>query len=724
MLTTALTSDEVEHLLSLSDSELEEFFSKIPPETVDAICQQLAGGASSSGQTFDDYASSRSARNAAVINAKTAASQEIGPLPDIVDPNRRQRCSESNRLFAETYFKPTFYLDLAPYQRKMMDRFERVIFDGGREVHAVRRGGLKSTCARVSTVWASVYGHRVFHVLVGATDDKANEHRKNFFDLLASSDLLLQDFPELLPLLLKVRQPKKQFRLSGRLLELHPKDDRGRIVFPDIHEAPSCQVHIAPYSCQATDVSGLSYVNRFGVTIRPDLLIFDDVQTPQSAKSPLMTEERESAVTKTFCGLAGLGEKLAAIMVCTVREHDDLSERFLDRKRHPDWHGEKHPSIIKMPERMDLWEQYTQRLATGATPEEGKKHAQEFYLQNRSEMDRGAVVAWELDKLPDEISALQSLMTIRALDPAFFRCEIQQEGEIPVNTSGLRLDAQTLLGRISRVPRGVVPPQASYVTGFVDSQDEVLAWMVCAWAKDFSGWVVDYGTWPDQRRPVWYKSDLSIRISDQLKGASWEEAFAHAHNQLDEYLFTRFDDLELLLKDWSDGQHKPRIESQVQASKYRSRIRPSKGFAPKPGRKPVHLWGDSARDRHNGSDWVERRSEHPVHVQYNTNVWKSHAARRLLTTLGAPSSMMLPGEAEHENRLLVEHLTSERPKHQSYDGASGIAWELIPGRDNEFWDGIVGNCVAASMLGCGITGEKPAKKELRTFSLPGGARRG
>jgi hypothetical protein len=49
-----------------------------------------------------------------------------------------------------------------------------------------------------------------------------------------------------------------------------------------------------------------------------------------------MTDEREDRITKTFLGLGGLGQKMAAIHVCTVRERDDLSERFLSRERHPD----------------------------------------------------------------------------------------------------------------------------------------------------------------------------------------------------------------------------------------------------------------------------------------------------------------------------------------------------------------------------------------------------
>ena len=699
-----------------------EFWSQIPPEHIDSVVQQIATyGTGSSGA---DYASERSAKNAEVINAKTAASQEIGPLRDVANPQRRERCAASNLTFAETYFKPTFYLPWAPYQRSMMDRFQQVVIDGGKECHAVRRGGLKSTCARVSTLWAAVNGHRKFPVLVGATDDKANEHRENFFSLLASSSLLLDDYPELLPLLLKYRQPKRQFRLDGRLLMLSHKDERGRIVFPDIYGVPSCQTHIAPYSVNATDVSGLSYVDRFGVTIRPDMITYDDVQTPQTAKSPLQTEELENRITKTFGGLAGLGQKMAQIMVCTVREHQDLTERFLDRKQHPDWHGKLYPSVVKMPERMDLWEVYAVKLGQGASPDVGKELAQQFYVENRSEMDRGASVAWEYDKLPDEISALQSLMTIRALDPEFFRREIQQEGLAPVNTSGVKLDTMTLLKRISGVPRGIVPEQASYLTAFIDSSDQVLWWAVCAWAKDFSGWLVDYGTYPDQRRPVFYKNDLALKIADMLPGVSWEEAFVHAHNELEKQLLNDFPGLDIILKDWSDGGQKPRIESQVAASFNQSRIRPSKGFAPKPGRKPVHLWGDPRRDRNNGAHWVERRSEKPINVQYDTNIWKSHTARRLLTTIGAPSALLLPGVDEHSNRMLVEHLTAENPKQISYDGASGIAWELIVGRDNDWFDCVVGNCVAASMVGCSLTGEKSAAKQIRTFELPGGARRG
>lgn len=711
-----LRPDEVDSLRSLSDSEFQELLQQIPSEQWDQLAAELDAATPLTG----DYANERSARNAAVINAKTAAAQEVGPLPDVANPQRRERCAADNLLFAETYFARTFYLPWAPYQRSMMDRFQYVIQNGGKEAHAVRRGGLKSTCARVSALWATVNGWSNFTVLVGATDSAASDHRKNFFDMMVSSELLLDDYPELRPLALKWRQPKKSFRLGGQILEMTHKDEKGRIVFPDIPGVLSCQAHIAPYSINSTDVSGLSFVDRLGVTQRPKLLIFDDAQTPQSANSPLMTDEREERITKTFLGLAGVGETIGAIMVCTVRKPDDLTMRFLNRQRHPDWHGVRYKSLLKVPTRTDLWDQYAAKLSTGEKPEDGKRAATAYYVEHKHAMDEGGEVAWECDKQEDEVSALQSLMTIRAVDPEFFGAEIQQEGAVPQNTSGLKLDAQQLLTRLSHVDRGEIPPGASYLTAFVDSSDQVLWWMVCGWSKDFSGWVVDYGTWPDQGREVFYKSDLAHTIGEQLPGASWEEAFVHAHNQLEKHLLTEFPSLDLILKDWSDGQQKPRIESQVMASANRRIIRPSKGSSPKPGKKPVHLWGDPVKDRHAGCEWVERRSDTPMHVQFNANVWKSHAARRLLTTVGAPSAVTLPGQSERANRMLAEHLTAELPKQLTYDGASGVAWELIPGRDNDWWDCYVGNCVAASILGVAINGEsKPTVQARRTFSLPG-----
>lgn len=475
-------------------------------------------------------------------------------------------------------------------------------------------------------------------------------------------------------------------------------------------------------SILATDVSGLAFVDDDGKVIRPDMLVFDDVQTPQSAKSFMQTENRENAITTTFMGLAGLAETMAAIMLCTAREANDLTARFLDRDRHPDWDGQKFPVLISEPDSKEAkahWAAYSLKLKEGATPEDGFTLATNYYASHRAEMDLGGEVAWEDDKEKGYLSALQWCMTKKFLQPEFFRCELQQEGSAP--RAGLvQLSADVLIKRLSGFPRGVVPARSSYLTGFIDSSDQVLWWMVVAWQKDLTGWVVDYGTWPDQGRQQFYKSDLQSTISQQLPGVSWEEAFVHAHNQLERHILTDWDcetgtprSVDLLLKDWSDGQHKPRIESQVSASLHKARIRPSKGFSPKPGRKPVHLWGDAQKDRHTNSHWIERRTDRPMHVQFDANQFKNMVASRLKTTVGAPSCLLLPGTDERSLTLLAEHLTAEQSKSLIYDGTPGTVWELLPARDNDWWDCLCGNAVAASILGCTLSGEEIAKPAPR-----------
>ena len=95
-----------------------------------------------------------------------------------------------------------------------------------------------------------------------------------------------------------------------------------------------------------------------------------------------------------------------------------------------------------------------------------------------------------------------------------------------------------------------------------------------------------------------------------------------------------------------------------------------------------------------------------------------------LAWVGAPSAIMLPGGEERSNRLLAEHFTAETPKEKAIDGAKSIVWAQNVGRDNDWWDTFVGCLVGASLMGCKLNGDTGTKKEVRTFALPGGVRRG
>jgi hypothetical protein len=81
--------------------------------------------------------------------------------------------------------------------------------------------------------------------------------------------------------------------------------------------------------------------------------------------------------------------------------------------------------------------------------------------------------------------------------------------------------------------------------------------------------------------------------------------------------------------------------------------------------------------------------------------------------VGSPSALLLPGSSDQELLLLAEHLTAEVAKTITYDGSHGIVYEQIPSRDNDWFDCIVGCAVAASMLGCSLTGENVRRPAFR-----------
>ena len=61
-------------------------------------------------------------------------------------------------------------------------------------------------------------------------------------------------------------------------------------------------------------------------------------------------------------GIAGPDVRIAMAVICTVKQKNDLADRLLDRKRSPEFQGEKMRLMDAMPTRMDLWDQYAEIL--------------------------------------------------------------------------------------------------------------------------------------------------------------------------------------------------------------------------------------------------------------------------------------------------------------------------------------------------------------------------
>jgi hypothetical protein len=102
------------------------------------------------------------ARNAAL----SLAGRDIGELPAVVDTQRKERARLDCRFFCEAYFPQTFHLAWSPDHLKVIAKIERAVLDGGLFAMAMPRGSGKTSICECACIWALLYGHREFIVLV------------------------------------------------------------------------------------------------------------------------------------------------------------------------------------------------------------------------------------------------------------------------------------------------------------------------------------------------------------------------------------------------------------------------------------------------------------------------------------------------------------------------------------------------------------------------------
>jgi len=465
-----------------------------------------------------------------------------------------------------------------------------------------------------------------------------------------------------------------------------------------------------------------------GRTLRPSLVLLDDPQTRQSARSPSQTRYRLQLLTGDVLGMAGPGESIAAVLTCTKIYAGDLADQLLDRQKNPEWQGECTKLVYAFPANEKLWDEYARLRAEGLRTGQGLKAATAFYAAHREAMDAGAVVAWpERFDPKTELSALQHAMNLKLRDEEAFAAEYQNEPVLE-QFEDERLTAEQVAEKITGRPRGEVPLAATRVTAFIDVHDRLLYYCVCAWEEDFTGTVIDYGTFPDQRRLYFTLRDATATLAAAFRGAGKEGAVQGGLEKLA---------AELLARRWErtdgallsverlliDSGYLPAVCNAV-AIKLGPAVMLSKGMGLKAGNKPMATYRRRPGERH-GCNWyipnVSRSSEFR-HVAFDANFWKTFVHARLATAAGDRGALSLFGKKPEHHRLFAEHVAEA----ESYvvtegHGRTVREWRPKPSRpDNHWFDCLVGCAVAASLQGVVVPGtdaKLPPRPRLRLSEL-------
>ena len=113
-------------------------------------------------------ASSSNYRNsqALLMKEKRKSAQDIGAMPSVVDPERKEACRNDLLKYMMTYHSNSFYREFSDTHIKSIKDTENIILHGGTKAEAMPRGSGKTTMNECAIEWAINYGHRKFIVAV------------------------------------------------------------------------------------------------------------------------------------------------------------------------------------------------------------------------------------------------------------------------------------------------------------------------------------------------------------------------------------------------------------------------------------------------------------------------------------------------------------------------------------------------------------------------------
>ncbi|MEZ6100274.1 MAG: terminase gpA endonuclease subunit [Pirellulaceae bacterium] len=666
------------------------------------------------------------ARNAAI----SSAGRDIGELPEVVSPTRKAKAATDFQYFCEAYFPQTFHLAWSPDHLKVIRKIEQAVLEGGLFAMAMPRGSGKTTICECACIWAVLNGHREFVCLIGSDEGHAMDMLDSIKMELDGNDLLLADYPEVVYPIQCLDGIAN--RCNGQLYQgqrTHIGWTAREIVLPTMPDSTASGAIIKVAGITGR-IRGMKYKRADGMTVRPSLVVLDDPQTDESARSLTQCATREAVLAGAVLGLAGPGKKISGIMPCTVIRPGDMADNILDRDKHPEWNGERTKMVYAFPDDEKLWQRYAEIRAESLREGRGIEDATEFYGSNQEAMDVGAEIAWPERFNHDELSAIQHAMNLKLQDEAAFFAEYQNE-PLPVDAGEDEdLSADDIAAKLNRHQRGEVPLGVNHLTAFIDVQQAVLFYSVAGWEDDFTGYVLDYDTFPDQQRPYFTLRDARHTLLAATGAAGLEGSIYAGLERLTEDLLGREwrrDDgaalrIERCLIDANWGNSTDVVYQFCRQSAHAGIVMPSHGRFVGASSQPFSEYKRRPGDRI-GHNWriPNVQGKRAVrHVLFDANFWKSFIYSRLAVPMGDRGCLSLFGDKPDRHRLFAEHLTAEYRVKTEGRGRTVDEWKLRPERgDNHWFDCLVGCAAAASIQGVLLEGTQslaPVKRQRVSFA--------
>jgi hypothetical protein len=673
-------------------------------------------------------------RNAERMREVRAANKDV-PVGVCEDKERRALLESDDIEWLMYYFAPEsqcrspFTYQFTQQQQDMIEAIRKAITEGGDQALAASRGEGKTTLFERMLLKYTLQGVIKFSVLFAATGAAAENSLESIKGEIETNVRLRADYPEACdPVIALENTPNRAHyqTVSGRK---HDDDTEyanvpsrfswcgQEIVLPNVPGSPSAGAIIATRGLDSA-VRGLKKKG-----LRVDVAGIDDPDTEETARSAEQAKKLEDRIDRAIAGLGSQQRRVSRVMLSTIQNRTCASYRFTDIQSKPSWHGRRFRFLVKPPDRLDLWQEYVQfkrddwRVSVDGFESTA---ANEFYVANREAMDAGAIVANPNRYTHGELSALQ-----------FYYNEVARIGQEAVSTeydndppdigesSGI-LSRDQIAAKANGYERGIVPRDAFKVTAFVDVQGRLLYWCVVAWRQDFTGYVLDYGAWPKQTRTYFTLRDAVPCIQDLYKGGGQEAECTAALKALIGDICGRSYNVDgggymqvnkcLIDSGWSADT----VKQFCHQSPHKGILFPSKGYGIKASSKEMSTWKKEPGQQA-GRGWVEKRDpKYQIRMaHYDANTWKTFMHARLSVPMGGPGCLSLYKALPSYHEMLADHIHAEYPVRVMVKGSTVEVdeWQKkLSDQDNHLLDCLVGNCVAASMLGAALPSDAPSKR--------------
>jgi hypothetical protein len=656
----------------------------------------------------------------ALMRKKRTSVREIGELPPVVHPRRREKCRKNLKLFLKTYLPDIFDRPWSPDHLKVLEKVERALYHGNLYAFAMPRGSGKTAIVTGAVLFAMLFGYRKYIVSVATTDTAALKILNSVIHLLETNERIKEDFPEVCFPIEKLEGLPQ--RAKGQLYQgkkTNMKFKTTLLSLPEIPGSAASGIRLETYGITSKGIRGTHYINKKGNWVRPDFVILDDPQDDESAAAPLQCAKREKIIKGTILGLAGPGKKISGFMPCTVIEKNDLTARILDHKKNPKWQGMTMKMLYAFPKALKtLWAQYEIIYNEGFENSDEGAAANKFYSENREAMDEGAVVAWESRKEPDEISAVQSAMNLFFQSPAIFYAEYQNNPD-DAKPSLYNLTAEIVCSRVNHFSRFVVPDAANFILLFADVNQIGLNYTAAAFDNNFTGWIYDYGKYPEgAKNPLW-EAGKSATTTESQAIAAGIMALVRLVMKGKNYTHKGRRIYPTIIL---DGNYMTEtVHAAVFAANkiYPGKVIVDRGRGIKayaPAKKDVII-GQAGQNLH------YEKGRYGKQIVHNSDYWRMTTQKAFLLDVGVPGSLSIYGDTPRAHEDFANEICAEKLLDFAVgDRRDFFDWYNVPGYPNDKLDSTVGCCVGASFLGAKLTGGekswRPRRRKRRETRKP------